>query len=555
MKFKRQLTKRQRAFGILLHTHSAFLQYYWRDELTLRTSRRQRLLQNDLSDNIVVATGRKTFKTGNFEGHVIREGIQPKKSLTECMIVTPGQKQLDPLRDRIATRITRNPLFKMLLQSNDRQSGMMKWAGGTIHYFRLEGTSGTDQNMVGLRAAKVYMDEFQLGNAVCHNSRVQSALPHCKMIYGGVPDGRRGTIAWKIDSTPLGRSWSHHKTSTYINPLYWTLEQRDRLREQYNGVNSPAYITQVLGHWGRQLRSSFPLDNIAIGGGAYQFASIGGRDIPNSSDDALARTVLLSKLKIPRVDATGPRLYILGMDFGNKSDPTELALATLDEGNENAILLRDWHQFMRIQVNGADQVQQAVMLEIIIETLGIENFGAVCVDMLGPGQGVGAVLKRLTHNPEFWREVEDGGHLVNFSAGSLIEVPPMFESETGEKRKPVKMRRKEYFTIRFQTAMICARSNIESDLRMWISDDEKVIQELIATTETKTPEGRLVYIPPGTSEHPDDHCTDMLRALACAAIETKRLVDISVEEKPSASDKYSTDAPLFKVPEIFRQGP
>jgi len=550
MRPRLSLTQHQKFFGLLLHDQSLFSRYFFSDELTKPLSTRQKLVANDLSERIVLATGRKVAKTIiNIEGRILRNSIQQQGKISERMLVTAGEKQLDPLRDRIMTRIGRNPLFKMLLIEANKNAGIMRFAGGCIWYLRIEGTSGSDANMVGLRAEEIIMDEAQLGNFVCHNSRLQTALPGCKFMYAGVPDGRRDSMFYKLDQTMMGKGWSHHKTSTYINPLYWSIEERDKLRNAYGGVNSPDYITQVLGQWGKSMLSVFPVESMAIHHNAYRFVRMAGKDIPNEIGDAMDRLKLAARLQIPRITAD---VIILGMDYGNKQDPTEIFLAY------QTSVPGDWVQFMRIQVLGADDVQQAFLLQYLIEILGPNKMGKMCIDLASCG--VGPVLRRITPNKQFWAE-----RLIDYNAGGKVmliqevQVPDGAEPNQSHKHP---IGRKEWATRILQSAMIAARNNVEpgtvvwipndetkqirraNNPRLWLADDEEVIQELLATRSRKTESGYTVYLPPSKGpRNPIDHCTDAARTLALAALETQRMSE-DVDDEPAVA---MTNTPLFGI--------
>jgi hypothetical protein len=445
----------------------------------------------------------------------------------------------------------------MLLVESNKNAGVMKFAGGAIWYFRIEGTSGTDANMVGLRCRRILLDEMQLGNVVCHNSRVQTALPGCKFLYAGVPDGRRDSMSFKLDQTDLGKGWSHHKTSTYINPLYWSTQQRDQLRKAYGGVNSPDYITQVLGQWGRSMLSVFPLESIALHHNAYQFTRIAGKDIPDTIGDAMERIKLAARLKIPRVQSDA---FTLGMDYGSKQDPTVIMLA-YQTGTPG-----DWIQFVRIEVLGADEIQQAFLLQYLVEIIGIPRMAKVCIDLASGGSGVGAALRRITPHPQFWIE-----RIVDYNSPGKVETVQEIQlsewhSEPGnlpsrEARRHVG--RKEWATRIFQSAMLAARNNVEAGAivwvekgtvgtvkrvncpRIWLADDEEVVQELAATRSRKTESGNTIYLPPTKGpRYPIDHNTDAARCLTLAALETLGVGDEESDDPPIAM----TGGPLFGKP-------
>jgi hypothetical protein len=495
-----------------------------------------------------VANGIITHNTINLEARVIRGGIMQHSKTSERMVVTPGDNQLNYLRDRIAMRIARSPLFKMLNTESNRSTGVMKWAGGCIHYFRIEGTSGTDANMIGLRAAEILCDEMQLGNPVCHNSRMQTALPGCKMLYAGVPDGRRDSIFFKIDQTNIGKDWSHHKTSTYVNPLYWSTIERDKLRSAYGGVNAPDYINLVLGQWGESMLSVFPLDSIAMHNNAYRFARLAGKDIPDEIGDAVERLKLAAKLQVPRIDMD---VVILGMDYGNKQDPTEIFLAY------QTAVSGDWIQFMRIELLGADDVQQAFFLQYLIEIIGPHRFGKLCIDLASCG--VGPILRRITPIKRFWAE-----RLIDYNAGGRVKLIQEIRVPEGEAPSPsheYHIYRKEWCTRLLQSALIAARNNVEAGVvtwisnddplmqrrsangpRIWLANDEEVIQELVATRSRKTDAGHTVFIPPSRGPHqPVDHNTDAARTLALAALETQILGNTDKDEPQVAM----TSSPMF----------
>jgi len=374
--------------------------------------------------------------------------------------------------------------------------------------------------------------------AVCHNSRIQSALPGCQWLYCGVHDGRRDSIFFRIDRGKAGKGWEKIHGSTYGNPLYWDIKERDKLREQYEGQHSHSYMTQVLGQVGTVAISEFPRDAIATHVGPFSLSRVQGADMPDVAGDSVARMRLATRMRFPRVDYD---MYLIGMDYGSRQDPTEMVLFGGKADKDG--IVRDWYQFARVEVLGADTVQQGYFVEYVTEILNPSKVGVVCIDVQGEGRGVGDQLKRITPNPQWWIE-----HFVSFDAGTNIEVMDKIMSDVDDPSnwKIRKYQRKEFFTRQFQGAMVSAISNAEYDFRMWIAEeDEDAIQELMGTSSVKTRDGKgpVKFLGPVSSSNSKqfvDHITDAYRCAAAAAYEMKNLT-----ESDGGSDVMVTSGTLF----------
>lgn len=505
MKPSHNLSLEQKMAGVCFAYPSLFMRSYWKDELTLPMSTRQKVFVNDLSDKVMACLGRKVVKSLTLEARVIRTGITTTDAVVdERMIVTPGEKQMDFTMERLQSRMNKVPLFRLLNTGFNRGKGIIKFAGGVTYYARIEGTSGTDANMQGLRAREIIGDEMQGSSTVCHTSRTQTAQTDCKWFYAGVPDNRYDTIFYKLDQTNEGSEWSRHHMSTYANPRYWSEKERAKLIKSLGGKHSLNYLNLALGLWGSRMLSSFPPESIAYHNEPFAVSNIGPDDIPQSVSDQLAYTQLIVKLNIPLPKKKSVK-WIMGMDYGNLQDPTEIALAYCEDDK-----LQDWKQACRIEVRGADQVKQARLIQCMARLLGMNNVLIYCLDLVGYGHGVAAVLND-TRQADYWRS-----RVVNFQSGGMIEVPDPFEEKEGEeesevifgKRKetePTRVSRKQYYTQLFQAAMLAARTNSPADIRLWIGHDEEAVNELIQTRERKRGKG-IEYLPPQIHKNqPIDH--------------------------------------------------
>jgi len=338
----------------------------------------------------------------------------------------------------------------------------------------------------------------------CHSSRKQSALPQCQWLYTGVPNSVRHTPFHELDQLPAkGRGWSHHKTSTYANPLYWSEQAREALIEDY-GKDSPDYTTQVMGCWGVELYSSFPPDAIAVNDALpYRIAVLTPNELPRTlAIDPLARTRLAAKIQMPRVKAAQ---YVLGMDYGFLQDPTEIGVAYRDDLDTN-----EWRMLARLEVLGVDALTQAYLLSMLVEMLGRERVGAVCVDLQHAGLEIAHELTRpgSEYPVEWWQAA-----IVDLNSNGIVEVvDPRDES------RHLKVRRKQYITQQLQSALLAAKANLGGVFRLWLGKDEQMFQELVDTREQKMASGYVVYIPRNMGKNkPVDHITDLLRGIIAAA--------------------------------------
>ena len=564
MQPRKTLTRQQKLFAMLCASQVHFMRFFWKDMLSLPPSTRQKTFWSDASERVMLATGRKTGKTIYLEARIVRHAITyTGEHMSERMVVTPGDNQMTPIQDRLLTRINMNPLFRLLKGGPNRNwnkneglltFGRIKW------YFRIDGSSGTDANMVGLRLDEIIGDEMQLTIKVTHRSRQQSALPDCKWLYCGVPNGVRHTPFWEIDQSEAGIDWKHYKFSTYANPLYWDVKRRDQLRQDYT-EGSQDYITLVMGGWGEEVFSSFPPGSLAIDELLpYRIAALQASEIPFDLDmTALAR--ISAKIQLPRVDALR---YVIGMDYGMLQDPSELGIfyqqrkgddETDYDGNTINVT---WRMLGRIQIEGASPQAQARVLQCVAWILVERLIAVVCLDQAHAGIAVATELLE-SEQRAWWANV-----MIDANSGGTIEVDVAarrreeLEEAGGQIVQVIKkVRRKQYATQQLQGALLAAKANLpNAALRLWLGKDDELIQELIDTREKKSEAGNIIYIPRSAAAHrPVDHNTDMLRDGVMAALEAKNRDE---SEGDSADDGTGwTEHPLFatKTVEVKYRAP
>jgi len=475
-------------FGLLLHDPILFPRFFWKDELSLPLSFNQRLMYGDQSERILYCTGRKTAKTIRLESKIIQKSIEHQGGYAEAMFFTPGQVHMAPVRDRIISRLNRNPLFRAIKGDFNKNEGLLQFGTGLKWFFRIEGSSGTEENMVGPRCIYIYGDELAFGGERCHKARFQTALPGCEWLYAGVPAGVRDSPFYRLDQTEEGVGWSKHKLTSYDNPIYQNEEARQRLVKDHGGVNTQQYITQVLGQWGEEVFSSFPPGTIAIKPTLpYAYQELTGNQVERMIKD----NTLGLQVRLPRV---GAERYIISMDYGFSPDPS--VIGVFYEHNP-----KTWYQLARFKLLRVTPLHQAKFLDYLNVDLLDRKVVCISCDKVD--------IRQILINKD---ETTSLGHRDDYEA-KCLDSNPGGTVEMAEGTEIVKVRRKQWMTEELRKSMSYANLGVPYDYLIWLAQDDEVEQELRGTTERKTPAGMVVYAPQVRGQ---EHGTDMLRYLVAA---------------------------------------
>lgn len=489
MPLKEKVTENRLLFGLLLHDRIAFRRFFWSTELSLPLSFDQRLMCADDSERVLNCTGRKTAKTINLEALVIQIGLLHESGYAEAMFFTPGQAQMSPVRDRIVSRLNSNALFRAIKENFNKNEGILDFKGGLRFFFKIEGSSGTEENMVGLRCIHIIGDELAFGNQRCHDARFQTALPGCTWTYAGVPNGVRDTPFYRLDQTDQGLGWSKHKMTTYANPIYQTEKAKEKLVKDYGGENTQEYVTQVLGEWGEEVFSSFPPGSIAIKKELpYEYQEFTGKQI----ERFIKSETLSSYIRLPRVSADR---YIVSMDHGFSPDPSTIMV--FYEAKD-----KEWHQLARFKLLRVADLHQAKVLDFINVELLERKVACICTDDIG-------IIQALQNKDE----ATSLGYSDDYEAKCFLAQPGGTIEVGEEEGEPIKKRLKQWMMEELRKSMTYANLKIPYDYHIWLAQDDEVEQELRGTTERTTPSGMVVYVP---ERRGVDHNTETLRYLVAA---------------------------------------
>ena len=527
---RQALSETELFFALVILDRPSFVQVFFWESVSLGLSFDQMIMFCDQSEKILFCNGRKTAKTVWLESEVIRTGISQKG---EGMFFTPSDSHIAPVRNRVMNACHKNALFRLMHTSFNRADGIQVWGRGrwTWHW-RIEGNSGTDKNMAGLRGYKIMGDELAFGSRVCHNSRLLVAVPGCQFVYAGVPNAWRNGILYALDQTKLGSDWSRHKVPTYANPMFRDPKKKRQLIEDYGGESTQEYQTQVLGNWGDEVLRSFPPGAIAekptlpFWERSYGQKYIGQAIRSPSAGNSIEAIVS----HLPRVDA---EKYAIGIDYGYSPDPTEILVwYEVQRGV--------WNELAHIQLVAVISPHQARIVHEINKRLEYKT-ACIAIEFVGGGLGLFQELTRTDLIDSFGKAFPYKDIVIDANPGGTIEIPVKIESlvqktkeEIGvtnyfvEDAPTITLRRKHWMVEEFRSAMIRANMNLPG-LKMWLAGDESLIESIVNTSEERTDAGYVKY---GRLEKDiKDHCftAGIISAAAIIEADKKDVEDVSEE--------------------------
>ncbi len=514
------------ALGICLVDPLLFRLLFFGDELGQETSAEQKLFMLDESERVFLCTARKIAKTVHEEAFVLQMGItDPGPNISDGMFHTPSEVHIKPVIARLWERLARDPFLAMGIKGQTQGTETILIYGHVKWFFRIEGVSGRDTNMVGLRAKYMCGDEGAFGNYTCYNSRIQTALPHCKQVWGGVPNGVRSTPFHDLDADIKSHGWSRWSDfPSFINPIYQTPETKAQLIEDYGGEDTQGYINNVLGGWGEETVSSFPPGSLAVRDLPYHI-----RVIHAFRSDYDLENSLPMRLNIPAVKC---QKFAIGWDYGRSPDPS-IMIGAYTRG-ENV-----WHTAFRINmVRAMPQPHQLLVFNYVLSHLFDGQFiGMSCdnqdaIDHLqGAQESEEKKLLYFWSNPGGSYKLETQEDPAGLRDGSQEDANlPRVMGRKGS------VGNKEHYTVLIKEWSLAAAVGLVGR-QLWLAEaDTDLTDELTGTTEAKTLHGTTIYYPPVDAANfgkRPDHMTETLRYL-CDAIERGERLELQDDTQDDA---------------------
>jgi hypothetical protein len=502
------------ALGLCFHDSVLMSYVFWAPDLTMKgndkpkLSLEQKLMYSDQSQHILFCTGRKIAKSLAEECQILRkalaEPIEPGQTV-EGLVTTPGAKQMELVHGRILEKIRYDPLLQTLVTiTSGGDNPQIRFRNGFVWKFRIEGMTGDDRNMIGIRAKHIIGDEQQLSNWACHDSRKMTALPDCTFMYAGVPDGRRGSPFYSLDQTHLGETWSRHKYSSFVNPINQTEEGKKKIHDDYGSEGSFSYQTLVLGQWGAETISSFPPGSIAHKPGMTIFAKEFRGDQIAPYEDNFGLVLQLSSRRC--------HSWAAGIDHGATSDPTVIIVAVRVSSDG------PWLEHLKLTLQGVSVVHQARVFKYVYQHIMLGKFMGASTDSR---ELLDNIINEMKECSSMLWDSMPGGTTTLLDEEGKIRLDPQ--------GKPIKMRNKQFMHELLRKYMTNANMDLPG-VKLWLGNDESTVEELAATTERKTDGGYVQYYSPKSSgwspraDRQGDHQRDALTFL-CNSINLGLLQD------------------------------
>lgn len=583
---KRNFSQDALEVGLVILTDPiGFILHFWKEETTIPVNRKdlprrwrgkqvisleQRLLWADgalymlaadtlpdiarkSSQKVIARTARKAGKTLHFEAMYVQIAIcYGGRKQAEGLFHAPSEVHMTQVTSRIDAKVDRTPIFKMLHRRRASDIGVDEWNTGYIWHRRIEGTSNTGRNMVGLRAKHVLGDEGDYSQQVAQEERQQTALPDAFWFWAGVPRPGVRSVFWK--TAQHDHSWSCHSQTSEnnnrgifydirMNPLYHS-KKAWALQIGNNSYDSDWVQTQVLGLDGGSGSSAFP--TIAVHDYFFRFMAISDSDI----EDEIALERFIDELFPADVLPFKPDDWMIHCDYGHSPSPMIIGISYL----WNNI----WYEYARISALRMHSPAAARLLNAIDAATPTLS-RVIVMDPHGRGAGTYENLQQLEmYKPWNYRDrlisanfhtrLEDSRIMVHKKCNHIVspveDNPFIWECTFcrimvfSEDVRPARVLAKELLSSELSEALARGKKMLEQPSQedeygiVLSRQDSELYNELFGTTIITT-SGRgaatVTYVPPLGRDV--DHNTDAWRCLiaGCRHLYADNNADIAEE--------------------------
>src|SRR3990172_505785 len=473
-----------------------FGRYFMRGDISEEPTVPQKLMLLDNSQRVLMATSRFVLKTVGLIIRMLQDIVTHMKPVhagqqDEILFTTPTEGHLQPTVGRLYSIIYNNIAFRSLVsesRSGDKPELVIR--SQLKFYFRIDGSTGSDVNMVNIHPRKIYGDEQAFGILNTHRSRLAALHPGGQVVYAGVPNDIRTSPFYALDATKDGDSWSRHKMSVLkANPLFLKKDAKTKrhlrqLVKDFGGRNSPQYKTQILGEWGDEASSSFPPGSIAwfTEGHPYFITILSGQQVKT----ALRQGNLPMELKVPHVR---PKRACIGWDYGFSPDPTTFLVA-IQIGDDPV-----WYTYCRISLYQTDMDSQFEVLKYLVTGVLDNRVAMISTDRQDGYQKMihEVNIHIFSHKCKL---SNPGGQVeMDLETGEFIPDDMRDDPEIVTKRrlkKTVYQGRKYYMTAVMRRMMQATLLKADDYPRLMLGYDSEFENELVLVVERRT-DKKIVY--------------------------------------------------------------
>lgn len=401
-----------------------------------------------------------------------------------ALIGSRGQPTLQYIFERfLISQFQRNPFLNFFLEPGergfDRKNYEIRLRDGTTIKGRIQGKDGQGFQTVHPTIVS-WFDEVQLLDDKAVSEIYGMLAPDDKVIASGVPNGVRGSWAWRIDNDP--RMGFVGDRVTRLDTPGITEADIEQWKINYNGENTAQYQQQVLGEWSSASSMTFDMDRIT-------------NDLPFKEDEIARQPTWYVSREIREQEyvnaahlpnqlnfkedmpKTASKIYIHA-DHGITGSPTTIYVSFFDT-KEDA---RCWRQFMRVLLFDMQTQSQVDVFHYLSETLERETGITPVIGIDTTGQGGQAVMSYL----------EDMGHQVVWAnLAKNVEFGTRMESDEEylARMKKNPMDNPARLTIMMESPLkqiaipTLKRLLYSGELRL--VNQEEMIKQFMGTTDTE----------------------------------------------------------------------
>ncbi len=410
--------------------------------------------------------------------------------------VVPNQSQKNLAFSRIRSACLHHWLIRQYVVPGEisMTEGRINFKNGFQLLMRIAGSSGSDQNVIGVHTMRIWVDEaqeFPWQTWQSLQNCLKKEIDGFQLIVSGVPNGeRRHNVLFETDQVDE-KYVSFNVAQTMMS--WWTPEMEFEARKKYSASqeDSEDYKHYVLGHHGVPTFAIF--DRVRFEIQDYNIPRI---ILTQKMFDSAARTdkdgnleYHMEEVVVPVPDLplmpNGVRPLVgLGYDVGYSPDPAVFFI--MYQTSEGI-----WRNLARFILQ---RVEYPIQREVLIFLDRIYNFNFLGIDMGGPGK---TQYQDLTGQLNPYKEHKFAERIFPVEFGGYMVVAARDEKgETIEKKDQIK-----------RVAVETTSRWVHEKRFAFAKEDINLMEELERTKFSRTQTGEPVY------RTEDDH---QFAAMMCA---------------------------------------
>ena len=341
---------------------------------------------------------RRLGKSLNASDEVISDVLRYRgNEIGIALIGSRGQPTLQFIFERfLIYQFQHNKFLNFFLQPGDRgfdrKNYEIRLKDGSTIRGRIQGKDGQGFQTVHPTIVS-WFDEVQLLSDAAVSEIYGMLGPDDKVLATGVPNGFRGSWAFRIDNDPK-MGFVGDKVTRLDDPTQ-TPESLEQLKFVYGGEHTQGYKQQVLGEWGSPTSMTFDVDRITPDlpykndeapkvPGWYQSHELHSRDW---AGPGMLPLQIIIKEDMPK---SATKIYIHA-DHGEGASPTTIYVSFFDSKEG----MRCWRQYMRVLLHDMPAPEQEAVFAYLADTLERLNKIKPIIGIDSTGGGGKAVSDHL----------------------------------------------------------------------------------------------------------------------------------------------------------------